>query len=625
MFLYNGVRMRKFNLKISTKINLVIGLLIFIVAVVAVFGVKVMLSSQVEKKVEQTAKEVAIMSQNTLNMFMLTGLISEKANRQMFFDKTAASKNMKEFRVIRGDEVNKVYGEGLSSELPKDTIDNQMLSSGKTIMQRFEEGNKQYVRVSYPFEASKDFRGTDCTSCHAVKEGTVLGGASVVIDITDDIDAINKSVVLLLITSLLGFAFVFFLVHFAMTKLVSNPLTHFQNGLLEFFNFLNRKTDKVELIDLKTGDEFEIMAEVINENIKLAEQRINIDNLVIDEANVVLKKVSSGFYNQEIKATANSESIGQLVLSINQMIRVVKGHFVELNAAFLEYTQYDYKSKITLKNIESGSEFDKLQNNGNQLRDAIVEMLKTGKTNGGTLSGYADKLLENVNELNVGSMKTADLLAETTDLLGVLTLQSKESVDKVTNMYDLSSQVSRATKAGGDKATETRVSMDEINNNVQSINDAIRIVEQIAFQTNILSLNAAVEAATAGEHGKGFAVVATEVRNLAAKSADAANEIKTLVVKAMEVANRGRGVSDEMIMDFEKLNEHIAHTIELIKEVTENTKQQQLQIQQINVSIREMDEQTSNNAVIASSTNEVALETSEIAQEIMSDVSKKHF
>ncbi len=80
-------------------------------------------------------------------------------------------------------------------------------------------------------------------------------------------------------------------------------------------------------------------------------------------------------------------------------------------------------------------------------------------------------------------------------------------------------------------ATYTVESMDSINDQTQAIADAITVIDQIAFQTNILSLNAAVEAATAGEAGKGFAVVAQEVRNLASRSAEAAKEIKSLVEK----------------------------------------------------------------------------------------------
>ena len=82
--------------------------------------------------------------------------------------------------------------------------------------------------------------------------------------------------------------------------------------------------------------------------------------------------------------------------------------------------------------------------------------------------------------------------------------------------------------------------MDEINKEVSSINEAIEVIDQIAFQTNILSLNAAVEAATAGEAGKGFAVVAAEVRNLANRSAEAAREIKHIVELASKKAKEGK-------------------------------------------------------------------------------------
>ena len=105
-----------------------------------------------------------------------------------------------------------------------------------------------------------------------------------------------------------------------------------------------------------------------------------------------------------------------------------------------------------------------------------------------------------------------------------------------------------------DKKTE---SMEEINEQTSSIADAITVIDQIAFQTNILSLNAAVEAATAGEAGKGFAVVAQEVRNLASRSAEAAREIKALVENANSKADEGKQIANKMITGYSKLNENI--------------------------------------------------------------------
>jgi methyl-accepting chemotaxis protein len=167
--------------------------------------------------------------------------------------------------------------------------------------------------------------------------------------------------------------------------------------------------------------------------------------------------------------------------------------------------------------------------------------------------------------------------------------------------------------------------MDEINKQVGSINEAITVIDQIAFQTNILSLNAAVEAATAGEAGKGFAVVAAEVRNLANRSADAAKEIKALVENANIKANEGKVISDNMIKGYTSLNENIGKTIELIDDVSNSSKEQQLGIVQINDAINSLDQQTQKNAQVASETKTIATDTSSIADSIVTSADEKEF
>ncbi|MCG3716590.1 methyl-accepting chemotaxis protein, partial [Aliarcobacter butzleri] len=164
-----------------------------------------------------------------------------------------------------------------------------------------------------------------------------------------------------------------------------------------------------------------------------------------------------------------------------------------------------------------------------------------------------------------------------------------------------------------------------INNQVNLINDSISVIDQIAFQTNILSLNAAVEAATAGEAGKGFAVVAQEVRNLASRSAEAAREIKAIVENATSKANEGKEIANNMIEGYKELNINISETINLIGDIQNASKEQLLGIEQINDAVNSLDRQTQQNAMIASQTNDIAIVTEEIAKLVVKDANAKEF
>jgi methyl-accepting chemotaxis protein len=192
-------------------------------------------------------------------------------------------------------------------------------------------------------------------------------------------------------------------------------------------------------------------------------------------------------------------------------------------------------------------------------------------------------------------------------------------------MSSYANELTISASQGEKLANQTVNSMDDINSQVSAINEAITIIDQIAFQTNILSLNAAVEAATAGEAGRGFAVVAAEVRNLASRSAEAANEIKAIVANATSKSNQGKEIAGEMIKGYSNLNGNINSTLSLIKDVENSAKEQKIAMEQIADAINNLDKQTQINANIANQTNDIASETSILASNVVSAVNTKQF
>ena len=412
--------------------------------------------------------------------------------------------------------------------------------------------------------------------------------------------------------------------------LIVHELDERKNGKLlskELVNFLKNMDNKNVSFEINTSmaSEYSEIKDVIDKREKELLQKEKEESLLIEEAKTVMNQVKHGIYSQTITSISSNNSLEEFKKSVNEMIIETREHFLNINSILEKYTNYNYKEKLELKRIASNGEFQHLVEAINKLKEAITQMLVENKINGITLQNSSKILLTNVDKLNLSSNEAANSLKDTGVVLSEITKNVDKTSTQTIQMSSLANAVIGYSKEGLNLAQKTTTAMDEINEKVSAINESIAIIDQIAFQTNILSLNAAVEAATAGEAGLGFAVVAQEVRNLANRSTQAAYEIKKLVESANIKANDGKTIANEMIEGYTVLNTNIDKTIELISSVADISKEQQVGIVQINSAINILEQQIKANAEVSSQANNIAIKTSNIANTIVDTANQKEF
>ncbi|MGB5793900.1 methyl-accepting chemotaxis protein [Poseidonibacter sp.] len=417
-----------------------------------------------------------------------------------------------------------------------------------------------------------------------------------------------------------------FFIAIAFTLMASKIITsldNFKNGLLNFFKYLNREINEVSLLDESNKDEIGMMCKIINQNIVQTQNTVDEDRTIINDTVKVLQEFEQGDLCQRVNTTSSNPALRELTSLLNKMGENLE-HNIENVLDILEaYSNSDFMDKVKTEGIKE--HLFRLSTGVNNLGDAITEMLVANKKNGLKLNESSTKLLQNVATLNANANANSSSMEQTAAALEEITANLQSNNTNVQKMSANTKELTASVQNGENLAKQTTVSMDEISSQVNSIHEAITIIDQIAFQTNILSLNAAVEAATAGEAGKGFAVVAQEVRNLATRSAEAAREIKSLVESANQKALEGKNISDAMIEGYAQLSLNINNTVELINNISNSSREQQQGIEEINSTVANVDVKVRENANIAENTLKIAKHTDTMAKASIEEANTKEF
>jgi len=232
------------------------------------------------------------------------------------------------------------------------------------------------------------------------------------------------------------------------------------------------------------------------------------------------------------------------------------------------------------------------------MRDSLVDIVSQVRAGTLTIAGASTEIAAGNEDLSRRTERQADTLMDTAASMEQLTATVRQNADNARQANVLAESASTVATRGGAVVAQVVETMASINDSSKQIADIIGVIDSIAFQTNILALNAAVEAARAGEQGRGFAVVATEVRNLAQRSATAAQEIKALIKSSVERVDTGARLVDAAGNTMDEIVASVKHVTDIMAEISAASAEQRAGIEQVNSAIGRMDEATRQNAAL---------------------------
>jgi methyl-accepting chemotaxis protein len=502
-----------------------------------VMSVSMLFMAERQKQMIQTlatdkARDIANSYFDSLNAMMLSGSMAQS---RFLREKITSHDNVTDARLIRGKVIVDSFGPGTDEQRPLDNLDHSALAGNAVSTQTDGDG----IIIVEPIIASSNFKGTNCLSCHAVPEGTVLGAVRVSYALTPWLAKINQDMIITGAIAAGLFIVGMIMLTLLMRKIVVTPLGAIRTTL----NLISKNSDLRQRLTIQSNDEIGQLSTSFN--------------TMLDNFSHSLNQVSDT--SQQLrKATSQISGVAQ------QTTEGAKQQRQETESVLHAINQLE----SSVRDVRAGA------------------------------SGASQASIEADHQAANGAVTT------------------KNAIDGI---FELVSEIERAS--------EVIRRLDEKSKGVGTVLD---VIKGLAEQTNLLALNAAIEAARAGEQGRGFAVVADEVRTLATRSHQATEEIEKIVAQLqheakdavsvmvnakhsaeqrrsqVQTADEGLSMIAERVTHIRKLNAQMANTADNQNQVAQN----------VSLSVTKISQLTDRTAKDAEQTNAAGNELVKLANRL---------